>query len=134
MAPHPSTKFKIQMYYQNEPKFNGFYSRNNSPKIKDETYVINLDGYESIGTHWIALYANAIVKVYFNSFWVEHFPKEIKKFMGNKNTIINIYRIKAYSSIMCGYLYIGFIDFKLKGQSLLYYTNLFSPGEYDKKR
>ena len=44
MAPHPSTKFKIQMYYQNEPKFNGFYSRNNSPKIKDETYVINLDG------------------------------------------------------------------------------------------
>ena len=68
MAPHPSTKFKIQMYYQNEPKFNGFYSRNNSPKIKDETYVINLDGYESIGTHWIALYANAIVKVYFNGF------------------------------------------------------------------
>ena len=63
------------------------------------------------------------LKVYFNSFWVEHIPKEIKKFIGNKSTIINIYRIKACNSIMCGYLYIGLIDFKLKGQSLLYYTN-----------
>ena len=65
------------MHYQNKPKFNAVYSRNNSPKIKSEAQVINLDEYESIGTHWIALYVNAIIKVYFGSFGVEHIPKEI---------------------------------------------------------
>ena len=51
MSPHPLKFFDIQKYYQNEPKFNGVYSRNNLPKIKDEAYVIYLDEYESIGTH-----------------------------------------------------------------------------------
>ena len=51
MPPHPSTNFEIQKYYQNEPRFNGVYSRNNLSKIKDETYIINLDEYESIGTY-----------------------------------------------------------------------------------
>ena len=59
MPPHPLTNFEIQKYYQNEPKFNGIYSRNNLSKIKDGAYIINLDEYESIGTHWIALYVNA---------------------------------------------------------------------------
>ena len=45
--------------YQDELKFNGIYSRNNLPKIKDWEYVINLDEYESIGTHWITFYVNA---------------------------------------------------------------------------
>ena len=45
--------FELQKYYQNEPKFNGVYSRNNLPKIKDGAYVINLDEYKSVGTHWI---------------------------------------------------------------------------------
>ena len=59
MPPHPLTKFETQIYYQDKLKFNGFYSRNNLLKIKDGAYVINLDEYKSIGTHWIALYANA---------------------------------------------------------------------------
>ena len=63
---------------------------------------------------------------------VEHFLKETKKFIGNKNIITNIYRIQAYNSIMCGYFCIGFIDFMLKGKSLLDYTNLFSPNDYEK--
>ena len=50
MQPHPLTTFEIQIYYQNEPKFNDIYSRNNLPKIKDGTYLINLDGYNSIET------------------------------------------------------------------------------------
>ena len=58
MPPHPLTNFEIQKYYQNEPKFNGVYSRNNLPKIKDRTQVINLDKYKAIGTHWTALYVN----------------------------------------------------------------------------
>ena len=59
MSPHSLTNFKIQKFYQNEPKFNGVYSRNNLCKIKDGAYVINLDEYEAIGTNWIALYVNA---------------------------------------------------------------------------
>ena len=51
MPPHPLTNFEIQNYYQNKPKFNGVYSRNNSPKIKDGAYVINLDKHEYIETH-----------------------------------------------------------------------------------
>ena len=69
---------------------------------------------------------------YFDSFGVEHIPKEIKKFVRNKNIITNIYRIQAYNSLMRGYFCIRFIDFMLKGKSLLDYTNLFSPDEYEK--
>ena len=58
MLPHPLKNFETQKYYQNKPKFNGVYWRNNFPKIKDGTYVRNLDEYRSIGTHWIALYVN----------------------------------------------------------------------------
>ena len=85
MPPHPLTNFEIQRYYQNETKSNGVYLRNNLPKIKDEAYGINFDEYESIGTHWIALYISANNIVYFHSFRVEHIPKDIKKFIENKN-------------------------------------------------
>ena len=54
MPPHPFTNFEIQKYYQNEPKFNGAYSRKNLSKTKDGAYIINLDEYESIGIHCIA--------------------------------------------------------------------------------
>ena len=77
MLPHPLTDFEIQKYYQNEPKFNGAYSRNNLPKIKDRAYVINLDEYEPIGTHWIVLYVNGNNIMYFDSFGVENIPEEI---------------------------------------------------------
>ena len=59
MPPHSLTNFEIQKYYQNEPTLNAVYSRNNLPKIKDGTYVINLDEFKSIGTHWIALHVNS---------------------------------------------------------------------------
>ena len=90
MLPHPLTNFEIRKYYQNEPKFNSVYSRNNLSKTKDGAYIINLDGYESIGTHWIALYENAKNVIYFDNFGVEHIPKEIRKFIGNKNITTNI--------------------------------------------
>ena len=129
MPPHPLRNFEIQNYYQNEPKFNGAYSRNSLPKIKDGAYVINLDEYKSVETHWIALCGNANNILYLNSFGVEHIPKEIKKFIKNKNIITNIYRIQAYDY---GYFCIGFINFMLKCKSLLEYTNLFSPNDYEK--
>ena len=92
-------KYSIIQHCQNEPNFNRVYSRNNLPKIKDRAYVINLDEYKSTGIHWIALYLNAENVTYFGSFGVEHVPKEVKKFIGNKNIITNIYRIQAFDSI-----------------------------------
>ena len=132
MLLHPLTNFEIQKCYQNEPKFNGVSSRNNLPKIKGGAYIINLGEYESIGTHWIALHVNGNNGTYFDGFGVEHFPKEIKKIIGDKNIITNICRIQAYDSIMCGYFCTGFIDFMLKGKNLLEYINLFSPNDSEK--
>ena len=78
MPPHPLTNFEIQKYYQNESRFNGVYSRDNLPKIKDGAYVINLDEYSDIGTHWVALYVQNINVTCFDSFGVEYIPKEIR--------------------------------------------------------
>ena len=101
MSPHLSTNFEIQKYYQDEPRFNGVYSRNNLPKtIKDGAYVINLDEYTDVGTHWIALFCNRSEIVYFDCFGIEHVPQEIKEFVRNKNIIANIFRIQAKNSVM----------------------------------
>ena len=118
MSPHPLTNFEIQKYYQNEPKFNGVYSRDNLQKIKDGAYITNLDEYSDIGTHWVALYIQNNDVTYFDSFGVEPIPKEIITFIGNQNIKTNIFRIQAYDSIMCGYFCIGLIDFMLAGKTL----------------
>ena len=115
-------------YYENESRFNGVYSRDSLPnKIKDEAYIINLDEYFEIGTHWIALYVKNNNITYFDSFGVEHIPKEIIKFIKNKNIKTNIFRIQAYDSIMCGYYC---IDLMFKGKTLTEYSNLFSPNDF----
>ena len=132
MPPHPLTNFEIQKYYQNEPRFNGVYSRDNLPKIKDGAYVINLDEYSDIGTHWVALYVHNNNVTYFDSFGVEHIPKEIRTFIGNKNIKTNTFRIQSCDSIMCRYFYIGFIDFMLAGKTLTEFTNLFSTNNFKK--
>ena len=134
MAPHPLTNFEIQGYYQNKPKFNGVYSRDNIPnKIKDGVYVINFDEHTDIGTHWVALYLKNNNVTYFDSFAVEHIPKEIKKFIGHTSSLtVNIFRIQVYDSIMCGYFCIGFNDFMFKDKTLTDYTNLFSPDDLKK--
>ena len=123
MPPHPLTNFEIQKYYQNEPRFNGVYS-------KDGAYIINLDEYSDIGTHWVALYVLNNDVTYFDSFGVEHIPKEIRKFISNKNMKTNIFRIQVYDSIMCGYYCIRFIDFMLAGKTLTNFTNLSSPNNF----
>ena len=126
MPSHPLTNFEIQKCYKNEPRFNGVFSINNG------AYIINLDEYAEVGTHWIALFCKENEIVYFNSFGVEHIPKEIKEFIGNKNIKANIFRIQEKNSTMCGYFCIGFIDFMLAGKKLTDYTNLFSPYDFKK--
>ena len=86
MSPHPLTNFEIQKYYQNEPRFNGVYSRDNLPKIKGGVFVINLDKYSNIGTHWVALYVRNNDIAYFDSFGVEHIPEETKAMMNSQRS------------------------------------------------
>ena len=112
----PLTSIEMQKCYQNESKFGGVYSRNNLPKIKDRAYVINLDAYKLIRTHWIALYVSFNNVTYFDSFGVEHIQTEINNFVGNTNITSNIYRIQAYDSIMCEYfcrIYWSYVKKKL---------------------
>ena len=135
LPPHPLINSEIQDSYQNEPRFNGVFSRDNLPnKIKSNAYVINLDEYHDIGTHWVALYVYKKTVTYFDSFGIEHIPREIMKFIARKKIITHIYRIQAYDSIMCGYFCIGFINFMFNGKILTDYTNLFSPNDLKKKR
>ena len=130
---HPLTNFEISEYFKNEPRFNGVYSRNNLPKtIKKGEYVINLYEYENIGTHWIALFVKPKYVVYFDSFGIEHIPKEIEHAIGNKKIKANIFRIQAYDSIMCGYFCIEFINYMFDGKSLIDFTSLFSPYDFKK--
>ena len=138
---HPLTNIEINEYYKNKPRFNGVYSRDNLPnKIKKGAYVINLHEYENTGTHWVSLFVKTNEAIYFDSFGIEHIPKEINKFIRSKelghvvrNDIkSNIFRTKAYNSIMCGYFCIEFINYMLKGKTLLDYTNLFSPNDFKK--
>ena len=100
----PFTNVEIQKYYKNEPRFNGGFSRNNlHKKIEDGAYVINLDEYADVGTHWIASFCNRNEIVYFDSFGVEHIPEEIKEFIDrrslnssasqNKNIKTNVFRV-----------------------------------------
>ena len=98
---HPLTNIEINEYYKNEPRFNGVYSRNNLPKtIKNGEYVINFDEYENTGTHWVSLFvkpkyttepSSLECTISFDSFGVEHIPKEINKFIGNSDIKSNIF-------------------------------------------
>ena len=87
IPPHSLINFEIREYYQNEPKFNGVFSKDNLPNnnnnnsnnnnnIKNRAYVINLDKYRDIGTHWVALYVNNKTVTYFDSLALNIFRKK----------------------------------------------------------
>ena len=91
---HSLPNFEILTCCQNKPSFNGVYSRDNLPdKEKNGAYVINFGEYSDIGTHWIALYALNNNATYFDSFVVEHIPKETKIFINKSIFVTNIFRI-----------------------------------------
>ena len=105
-------------------------------KIKDGAYIINLDEYANVGTHWIALFCKKNEIVYFNSFGVEYISEDIqefiKEFPGNINIKTNTFRVQEDNSIMCGYFYIVFIDFIVAGKKMTDYTHFFSPHDLKK--
>ena len=85
LPPHSLTNFEVQEYYQNEPRFNEVFSRDNlGSAVKNGAYVINLDEYHDIGTHWVVLDVNNRIVTYFDSLGVDHIPKEIMKFITRK--------------------------------------------------
>ena len=74
---HPLTNFEIIDYFKDELRFNGVFSRNNLPNLKNGTYIINLDHSENTGTHWVVIFVKKDEVIYFDSFRVEYIPKEI---------------------------------------------------------
>ena len=78
MSPNSLRNFEMQNYCQIEPIWNGIFSGNDLPKIKDGGYLINLDEFKSIGIHWIAIYTSVNNILYLDRYGVENIPKEIK--------------------------------------------------------
>ena len=79
------TNFEKQRYSQNESRFNGVFSRNNLPKtIKDGAYVINLDEYADVGTHWIALFCKKMKLFILIVLVLNIFLKKLKNLLGIK--------------------------------------------------
>ena len=97
-----------------------------------EIICLNLQKHHNNESHWVALYVNNKTVTYFDSFGIEYIPKEVKTLINNKNIIANIFRIRAYDSIMCGHFCIGFIDFMFNGNSLTDFTIFFSPNNLKK--
>ena len=72
---HPWANYEIQRYYQNEPKDDDVYSRNNLPIVKDDAYVINLNEYVNIRTHSVSIYVKDDQVMYCDCYGIEHVPK-----------------------------------------------------------
>ena len=88
-------------YLNYEPKFNGVFSRNSLPRIKERAYVINLDDKKkSKGTHWVSLFIDRNTAVYFDSFGIEHIPLEgLNKIKDNQ--LLTIYLEYKMMNILC---------------------------------
>ena len=102
------------------------------PRIKNGAYIINLDDKNSKETHWVSLFIDKNLAVYFDSFGIEYIPQEVLNKIRDNWITHNIFRIPDNESIMCGFYCITFIEYMLAGKTLLDYTNLFSPNDYEK--
>ena len=129
---HPLSNIEITNYSNYEPKFNGIFSRNILLRINDGLYVINLDDKKSKGTHWVSLFIDRNLALYFDSFGNEYIPLDVLNKIRNKSITHNIFRILDNESIIFGFYCIAFIEYMLSGKTLLDYTNFFSPNDYKK--
>ena len=129
---HPLTNWEIMHYFKNAKGFNGVFSRNNLPKLKNGACVINLDHSKNTGRHWIVIFMNSSEVIYIDSFAVKYIPKKIMERIKHKNSKTNIFRTQDNNSIMCGYFCILFIEYILNNKTLTDFTNLFSPWDFKK--
>ena len=84
---------KVSKYFENDCRFNGVFSRNNLPRIKDGAYVINLDDKKGKGTHWVSVFIDRSLAVYFDSFGIEYIPQEALNKIRDKSLTHNIFRM-----------------------------------------
>ena len=115
---HPSNNIEITNYFSCEPRSNSVFSRNNLPRIKDAAYVINLDDKNSKGTHWVSLFIDKSIAVYFDFFGIGYIPQEVLNKIKDKSITHNIFRIQDNESMMCGFYCITFIEYMLAGKTL----------------
>ena len=112
------------------------FSRDNLPKIKDGTYIINLDDKQSKGTHCDSLFIERNTVAYFDSYGIEYIPQEVLGKIKDKSIIHIICRTQGNDSVMFGFYCIACCIASIKrmtaGKTLLDYTNLFSPNDYQK--
>ena len=130
---HPLSNIKITNYFNDEPRFNGVFSRNNLPRIKDGAHVTNLDDEKSKVTQWFSLFSDINTAVFVDFFEAEYTPqKALNKIrLIRKLITLNIFRIQDNNSVICGFYCIAFIEYMVVGQTLLD-TNLFSTNDYQK--
>ena len=93
-------------------------------------YVINLDDKNSKVTHWVSLFIDKNLAVYFDSFGIEYIPQEVLNKIRDKSITHNVFRIQDNESITCGFYCVAFIEYMLAEKTLSDYTNLFSPNDY----
>ena len=125
----PSFKQYRNKYFNYERRFSGVFSRDNFARIRDGTYVINLDDKQSKGTHWVSLFIDRKTAVYFDSFGIEYIAQEVLSKIKDKS-IIHIFRIQSDVSIIYRFYGIAFIEYMISGKTLLDYIYLFSPNDY----
>ena len=125
---HLSSNIKITMYFNYEPRFNGVFSRNSLPRIKDEAYVINLNDTESKGTQ-VPLFIDRNTAVYFDSFEIVYIPQEVLSKIKDKWIT---HEVQDNKCTMCGFYCMAFIECMLAEKIWWYYATLFSLNDYKK--
>ena len=114
---HPLSNIKITNYFNDEPRFNGVFSRNNLPRIKDGAHVTNLDDEKSKVTQWFSLFSDINTAVFVDFFEAEYTPqKALNKIrLIRKSITLNIFRIQDNNSVICGFCCIAFIEYMVVG-------------------
>ena len=110
-------KIEVTNYFNFELRFNGTFSRNNLPRIKDGANVINFDNKKRKVTHWVSLFIDLNLAVYFDSSGIAYIPLKVLNKIKEKSVTHNIFRIQDNESIMSEFYCISFIEYMLTGKT-----------------
>ena len=124
------SNIKTAKYFNYDPRFNGVFSRDNLPRMKDGAYIINLNDKQSGVRRWVSFFIDRNIAVYFDSFGIDYIPQKVLRKIKDKSITHNIFRAQSDDSIMSEFYCIIFIEYMLAGKTLLDYTNLFSSTNY----